>query len=92
MNDLSMIPELRMDDILIIDANLKLHPGSLVVAKLYDGNEVIIRRYKQLTLSKEFSPFELCSDNDHRGNIKVSKISEGIIIGVIVCIVRRIER
>lgn len=50
MNDESMHPELRLNDILIINPIAKLHPGNLVAVQLED--QVIIRRYKQLTFSK----------------------------------------
>ncbi|CAM2778666.1 S24 family peptidase [Legionella worsleiensis] len=88
MKDESMHPELRVNDILIIDPNSELHPGSLVAAQLNEENEVIVRRYKQLTLSKEFNPFELRVENDNWGNIKIDKVTDAIIIGVIVCVVR----
>ncbi|WP_392536726.1 helix-turn-helix domain-containing protein [Legionella sp. 227] len=88
MKDESMHPELRVNDILIIDPNSELQPGSLVVTQLNEDNEVIVRRYKQLALSKEFNPFELRAENDNWGNIKIDKKADAIIIGVIVCIVR----
>jgi SOS-response transcriptional repressor LexA len=65
-----------------------MHPGSLVVAKLNEYNEVIVRRYKQLALSKEFNSFKLRAENDNWGNIKIDTITDAKIIGVIVCVVR----
>ncbi|KTC73172.1 transcriptional repressor DicA [Legionella bozemanae] len=88
MKDESMHPELRVNDILIIDPNSEPHPGSLVVAQLNEDNEVIVRKYKQLVLSKEFNPFELRAENDNWGNIKIDKVTDAKIIGVIACIVR----
>lgn len=91
MKDESMHPELRVNDILVIDPNLTLHPGSVITVKLYDENEVIVRRYKQLSVSREFNPFELIAENDHWGNIKVNQVSDCLIIGVVRCIIRYCE-
>ena len=88
MKDESMHPELRINDILIIDPSSEPHPGSLIVAQLNEDNEVIVRKYKQLVLSKEFNPFELCAENNNWGNIKIDKITDAKIIGVIACVVR----
>ncbi|MBA2649335.1 MAG: helix-turn-helix domain-containing protein [Legionella sp.] len=91
MTDDSMFPELRMQDILIIDPHFKFHPGSLVVVTLYDEKEVLVRRYKQLTLSKEANPFELCAENENWGNIIIDKMSDSTIVGVVLSIVRNLE-
>ena len=77
MKDESMHPELRVNDILVIDPDLKVQPGSLVAARLNEENDVIVRRYKQLAASKEFKPFELRAENDNWGDIKIDKITDG---------------
>lgn len=88
MHDESMHPELRLNDVLIVDPDAKVRPGNLIVAKLYDENEVLVRRYKQLALSKEFSSYELCAENEHWGASKINSNSECDIIGTIECIIR----
>lgn len=87
MNDDSMYPELRLNDILIINPSAKLHPGNLVAVQL-EEDQVIIRRYKQLTFSKKTNSFELKAENDHWGNIIIDKMSDCSIIGIVVGIIR----
>ncbi len=65
MPDDSMEPELRRHDILIIDPDQMPQPGSFVVAKLEDNTEVIVRRYKQLSVTKNSQQFELLAMNQH---------------------------
>lgn len=87
MIDESMHPELRLNDLLIINPSAKLHPGNLVAVQL-EEEQVIIRRYKQLTFSKNNNSFELKAENDHWGNIIIDKMSDCTIIGIVVGIIR----
>jgi SOS-response transcriptional repressor LexA len=55
MEDESMEPELRPYDVLIINPDATPKPGNFVVIKSDDNPEVIIRRYKQLSISSLLS-------------------------------------
>lgn len=88
VKDDSMHPELRINDILIIDPDSKLRPGCITITKLNDKDEVLIRRYKELSVSTDFTSFELQAENNHWGNIPVTKKSESVSLGVVVCIIR----
>jgi SOS-response transcriptional repressor LexA len=90
MKDESMHPELRINDILIIDPDCKPKPGCLVVAQLNNEHEIIVRRYKQLPLSGDFQPFELRAENDNWANMKIDKVTGGVIVGTVVSLIRYI--
>lgn|SRR3990167_4260199 len=81
MIDDSMDPELRRNDILIIDPNKPANPGSFVAAKVGDSNEVVVRRYKQLSATHNIQKFELLVLNTHWADIRDS--AEIILIGTI---------
>lgn len=46
INDESMEPELRPEDVLIVNPDAIPKPGTIIVVKSDDNPEVIIRRYK----------------------------------------------
>lgn len=87
VKDDSMSPELRVNDLLLVSANGKPSPGNFVVALINGAEEVIIRRYKQLSVSKDFQSFELKAENDNWGNIILEE-NEGDIIGTILFSIR----
>lgn len=82
MVDDSMTPEIRVNDILIIDPAISPKPGNYVTVKIGNKSEVIICQYKKLSYT---SPeFELLTLNDHWPNVKVADDVHVEIIGVVV--------
>lgn len=82
MLDDSMIPEFKVNDILIIDPVISPKPGNYVTVKIGSKSEVIICQYKKLSYT---SPeFELLTLNDHWPNVKVADDAQVEIIGVVV--------
>lgn len=79
MLDESMMPEIRVGDVLIIDPSVYPKPGDYVVVKVADKPETIVCQYKKLSYT---SPeFELLTLNDNWPNIKVADNFEIEIIG-----------
>ncbi len=65
-----MIPEIRVNDVLVIDPTVSPNPGDYVAVEVDGRQEVIICQYKKLSYA---SPeFELRTLNDHWPNIKVA--------------------
>lgn len=68
MSDESMMPEIRVNDVLVIDLLVGPKPGDYVVVKLADKSQTIVCQYKKLSYT---SPeFELFTLNDNWPNIK----------------------
>ncbi len=65
MNDESMEPELRKNDLLIVCPDFKLKPGNLVLAQIVDNSEIIIRHYKLLSITRTTQNYELLATNKH---------------------------
>lgn len=86
MQDDSMVPELKSGDILIINPDKHVQPGELVVAQ--DNGEVIVRRYKQLSVDKANTEYELIALNDNWANIRVQQDSHHQIVGVVLTLIR----
>jgi SOS-response transcriptional repressor LexA len=81
MKDESMTPEIRLNDVLVIDPSVAPKPGDFVVVKVVDKSEIIVCQYKKLSYT---SPeFELVTLNDNWPNIKVTDNLEMEIIGVV---------
>ncbi|WP_454785387.1 LexA family protein [Legionella sp. WA2024007413] len=86
MRDDSMIPEMRIDDIQIVDPSVSPNPGDFVVAKISGKQDVIICQYKKLSYT---SPeFELLTLNDNWPNITVNESEQAEIVGTIIQIIR----
>lgn len=83
MKDESMSPDFKINDILIIDPDRMPEPGNFVVTQIKNDDQVIIRRYKQLSVHKSFQEFELVPANDNWAKIVVNHEKECIIIGVV---------
>ncbi|STX50179.1 phage repressor [Legionella busanensis] len=81
--DESMEPELKIGDILIVDPDVEPKPGNFVVAQL-DGEEIFIRRFKQLTTFKSLSRFELLAINMHWATIQITEEIPCRILGTVV--------
>lgn len=86
INDDSMIPEIRMHDILVIDPFAMLMPGDYVVVKICDKLEAIICQYKKLSFTS--SEFELLTLNPHWPDIKIHQDIDIQIIGKVRQILR----
>ncbi len=71
VKDESMVPEFRINDVLIVDPDTNPKPGDFVVALIEGEQEVIVRKYKQLSASKEVRQFELIALNEDWADIRV---------------------
>ena len=85
--DDSMSPALMENDILIIDPDTAARPGSWVVVQLASEHDVVVRKFRQLSASKEFSTYELMVDNPNWANIKIESENQGKVIGVVTCVI-----
>lgn len=92
VKDESMIPEFKFDDILIVDPNTQPNPGDFIIIRLENESEVIIRKFKQLSASKEKPEFELIAINNDWPDVKISKEFHNIFIGTAISLVRLIKR
>lgn len=82
MLDSSMIQEIRIDDIQIVDPSASPKPGDYVVVKIKDKSDAIICQYKQLSYTS--SEFELLTLNDTWPNIRANEATQVKIIGKII--------
>lgn len=86
MIDDSMLPEIRPNDILIIDPSLSPSPGDYVAVKISGKNDVFICQYKQLSyITLEF---ELLTLNDKWPNISVNENIKVEIVGKVILNIR----
>jgi SOS-response transcriptional repressor LexA len=85
MQDESMAPELKLNDVLIIDPDKLPQPGQFVVARIAENSEVIVRRYKQLSAAQNNQQFELLAENKHWADVKDSALCNlvGAVCGFI---------
>jgi len=89
MVDESMTPEIRVGDVLVIDPCTKPRPSDFVLALVEGEREVIVRKYKQISASKEAHQFELIALNDDWANIRVNSCEvKAKIIGCGVTLIR----
>ena len=87
-----MIPEFRANDVLIIDPDTTPKPGDFVVALIEGEQEVIVRKYKQLSASKEARQYELIALNEDWADIRVgSNEIQAQIIGCGVSVIRKLK-
>lgn len=92
IQDESMIPEFRVNDVLIVDLDTNPKPGDFVVALIEGEQEVIVRKYKQLSASKEARQYELIALNEDWADILVdSKEIQAQIIGCGVSLLRKLK-
>lgn len=92
IKDESMIPEFRINDVLIVDPDTSSKPGDFVVALIEGEQEVIVRKYKQLSASKDTQQFELIALNEDWADIRVgSREMQAQIIGCAVSLIRRLK-
>ena len=92
MVDESMTPEIRVGDVLVIDPGTKPRPSDFVVTLVEGEQDVIVRKYKQISASKEAHQFELIALNDDWANIRVNSCEvKAQIIGCGVTLVRGLK-
>lgn len=81
MTDESMMPEIRVGDVLIVDPSIEPAPGDFVVVKVPSISNAIVCKYRKLSYT---SPeFELLTANDNWPNITVTADIDAEIIGSI---------
>ncbi|MCH9103680.1 helix-turn-helix domain-containing protein [Legionella pneumophila serogroup 1] len=82
ITDDSMMPEIRVNDVLVIEPSVLPEPGDFVAVKIIGKPEAILCQYKKLSFNS--AEFELLTLNDNWPNLKVSDGIEVKIIGVLV--------
>ena len=92
IKDDSMTPEFRLNDMLIIDPEIIPNPGDFVLAHLDNDNEVLIRKYKQLSASKIDKDFELIALNENWADIRVTGDFGGKLIGPVIFLNRVLKQ
>lgn len=92
VKDESMVPEFKFDDVVIIDPDTQPNPGDFVIVRLENESEVIIRKFKQLSASREKPEFELIAINNDWPDVKISKEFNKIFIGTVISLARVIKR
>lgn len=90
MLDDSMVPELNVGDVLIVDPDQTIRPGGLVVAHLQDSDEVTVRRYKQLSADRTMLEYELIAVNENWASVRVPKVSGHKIVGTVLTLIRNV--
>ena len=88
VKDDSMTPEFRKTDVLIIDPDTTPNPGDFVIAKLDGDNEVILRKYKQLSASRTTPEFELIALNENWASLQVNGDTKDKIVGTVISLNR----
>ncbi len=81
VQDESMVPELRVNDILIVDTDTRPKPGDFVVVKLEGEDEVVVRKYRQLSVGKDVEEFELIALNKDWADIQDLSDNKNLIVG-----------
>ncbi|MFO2814192.1 S24 family peptidase [Legionella pneumophila serogroup 1] len=82
IKDESMVPEIRVNDVVLIAPAIRPTPGDYVAVKIKNKLEVVVCQYKKLSYTS--SEFELLTLNDNWPNIKVNENIEVVIVGKIV--------
>lgn len=85
MIDDSMMPEIRVNDVLVIDPAVSPKPGDFVVVKIAGKNEVIVCQYRKLSYTS--SEYELMTLNENWPNIKMGDGVE--VLGTVVQKIRQ---
>ena len=91
IKDDSMSPDLKIRDIAVVDPDTQPNPGDFVVAKLEQDNEIIIRKYKQLSAAKSALEFELIALNPDWANVHVGAETHGSIVGTLISLTRALK-
>lgn len=86
MSDISMEPELKEDDILLINQEAKPNPGDLVLAHIQNEKILVVRKFRQVSLSGD--EFLLLPLNENWASIRVDKDSEVAVLGIVKGVLR----
>lgn len=89
MLDESMMPEIRINDVLVIDPAVSPTPGDFVVVKIAGKEGVVVCQYRKLSYTS--SEFELITLNENWPNIKVDDRGPIGILGTVVQNVRSLN-
>jgi SOS-response transcriptional repressor LexA len=92
VKDESMIPEFKLDDMLIVDPDTQPNPGDFIIVRLENESEAIIRKFKQLSASKVNPEFELIAINNDWPDVKISKEFNEVFIGSVISLFRTVKR
>lgn len=79
IKDDSMHPDLKINDLVIVNPDDTPQPGNLVAARIEEGEGVVIRSYKQLSVLKEFQEYELLAINPAWASIRINSDKSKII-------------
>lgn len=82
MGDDSMMPEMRVHDLQVVDPSIAPNPGDYVVVKIAGKPEAIVCQYKKLSYTS--ADFELLTLNDNWPNMKVNESMQVTLIGKVV--------
>ncbi|WP_010654228.1 LexA family protein [Fluoribacter dumoffii] len=91
IRDTSMEPEFRINDILILNPSTKVNPGDFVAAIIGNNDEIVIRKFKQLSISKLEESYELVALNNDWANIHIDKDNGCTIIACVILLIRKIK-
>jgi len=81
----SMSPEFKVGDLVIIDPEITPRPGEIVVARLFDQESIILRKYRSLTKDVAGNEtYELVPFNKDWPKITVNAENPAQIIGTLV--------
>lgn len=86
ISDISMEPELKQDDILLINQEAKPNPGDFVLAHIQNEKILVVRKFRQISLSGE--EFLLLPLNENWASINAGKDSEIFILGIVKGVLR----
>lgn len=92
IQDESMKPILLPDDLVVIDPDVMVNPGDMVLALKKDSDLVVVRMFRQLTESDNMVDFELLSENENWPDIKSSQSKNYSLIGTVITIIRRVKK
>lgn len=92
VKDESMLPELKYEDILIIDPDTQPNPGDFILVKLDSETEVIIRKYKRLSASIDEPEVKLIALNNDWPEVKITKDFNKAFVGTVISLCRTIKR
>lgn len=90
VKDKSMEPEFLLDDYLIVDIKILPQPGDSVLVALDNLPEIIIRKYKQLSVLKNLERVEFSPANADWASVQLSQETASIV-GVVIAFMRKIK-
>ncbi|KTD49611.1 putative prophage repressor CI-like protein [Legionella rubrilucens] len=88
VKDESMDPELKPNDLIITKFHSLPSPGNFVVSRFGNTQEVVIRRYREISINEDLQEFELKAENDNWGSIKIKDNPTKYIVGVVCSVLR----